>query len=458
MITDGFEINAPTREERLKAERDIYVNVPDPHLCAENERKWYGGATRTFERFTEPIMKAEKWIPIGVNGDLAAAFITEHAKVVRTVATHAEVLEFATFWTSNLFRCRYKKQYKNVFNRFRDEVAKDPTLKDAANWIFRNEKLLAFRDALPETKPVEDKETGLSKTFLDRTRPDHLVNVDATLGKNRPSKVKKLEPHKVIVATCHYKAATSWKQHKELLFYSNSPPAAALYRDKLLVMSEEQEGEVTLQLFDLTHDTKTFLGIVQMCNYNWVATMESETSYAVSDGRCIVWRHDDGSLTTHGLDSQECVISCIKLKGGNLLFGTSTGLVYRVNAQKIQRFGMVHDICRINTIAVAAPYIIAQTVSNANVMEQVDQRSFSHGRLLCCGVSGTRVAMLTKYGIVKVHSLVKRDMYLTFVPPKGINCNITALMPWYNDGIWMSDDGSDMVVLYPNGRVWYLKY
>lgn len=445
-----------TREERIKLEKDIYLDVPDPHVCAENERRWYKGDERDISKFTEPITKASKWIPLGINDSMAAAFLTDHARILRAIASQTELTEFATVWTSTLFRCRYKYQYTQKFNEFRDEINRDPTLKQAAEWIFRNQELLAFRDTLPEKKPEDDKEVGLNKTFLKRAQPDHIVNLGTQVSKNRP-KTQKTPKHKVVVATCHYKRDNSWKQHKELTFYSDCPPAGVLWKDKLLVMSEQRE-QVVLEMFDLTHDTKRFIGVVNLCNYNWNMTMENDKSFAVSDGACILWFHPDDTITTHALDSTECVITALQLKENQLVFGTSTGLVYRVDQQQIKNFGMTHDLSRINSISISAPNIIVQNVNSVNLVMQKNQRSFVQSRILCCGVKGTRIAMLTKYGTVKVHSLLLSNTYLSYVPPKGISCDIDALMPWYHNGIHMSDDGSDLVVLYPNGRIWYMAF
>lgn len=401
----------------------------------QNEQGWATQADLERDFVTDPPFKsAEKWIPIGVSEHFAMGFGTSLAPAHRQRAKLVEQDQFAKVWINTLLRCHFRPQYDAIHKRFLEVLKKDPSLKMAAEIVFRCEFLNKFRDELPEERK-EDAPIGLNNAIA--ARADGIYQTGTFDGITGPSELEPLEnPQKVGLYVFRYRDQTNpWKLAMKFHCQNDTLPTAHLAANGHLYVAYYVSDECVKMIhFDETqkeveswYTPKTGLKGPLTCDVD-----------VVTDGHAVYEKNG----TKHWFEDRQ-IITSVRRAESNLYIGTFSGHVYNVTDKT---FVKTRDPLAVLNIGTSGPKYIMQTINDVTF----DERLLNVGRVLCSAVKGTIVISLTKYGVIQMSFMGANSFYPA---PEGVTCELDHLLPYYKDGIWISEDASAFAVMYPDGRV-----
>jgi hypothetical protein len=147
----------------------------------------------------------------------------------------------------------------------------------------------------------------------------------------------------------------------------------------------------------------------------------------------------------HWIEEDMIITSVSRAQNGDLYLGTFAGHVYNVTQMTFIKTRDPLAVLNIKTSGGDNKYIV-QTINDVTF----DTRLLNIGRPLASAVKGTMVVTLSKYGVISLCFMGANSFY---PPPEGVTCNLNGILRYYKDGVWVSDDASEIVVMYPDGRV-----
>jgi hypothetical protein len=400
----------------------------------QNEQAWALQADLSEDYLTDPPFKSsEKWIPIGVSDRMAMGFGTSLAPAHRQRSMLLEQDQFAKVWINTLLRTHYRQQYNGIHERFLKMVKKDPSLKTAAEMVLRCKQLLEFRDKLPAERS-DDMPQGLDNAIAERY--DGRYRFADFQGVTSAPEETELPKQKVALYTFDYRepAKNAWKVAMIFKCHNDTLPTACLTRNNhLYVAYYVSEQCVKMMHFDE--------------NQQVVDSWYTEERGMRGPLTCDVDAVTDGHLVyekcgrKHWIE-KDVIITSIKRAEttGDLYLGTFAGHVYNVTQLT---FVKTRDPLAVLSIDTSGDnkYII-QSINDITF----DERLLNVGRPLTCAVKGTMVVSLSKYGVISLCFMGANSFYPA---PEGV----TGGLRYYKGGIWISDDGGKIVVMYPDGRV-----
>lgn len=400
----------------------------------QNEQGWATQADLAHDYVTDPPFKsAEKWIPIGVSERLAMGFGTSLASGHRQRAKLVEQDQFAKVWITTLLRCHFRTQYDAIHQRFLDVVKKDPSLKLAAEMVFRCEPLNKMKETLPQTRRPDAPE-GLNNAIAERA--DGIYQKETFVGIDGPDELEPLQdPQSVGVYLSKYRDAPNvWKLAMKIKCQNDTIPTAHLTPDGHLYVAYYVSRECvrmihfdqTQTMVDSWYTPKTGMKGPLICDVD-----------VVSDGHVVFEKNG----TKHWFKDGQ-IVTALRRVDDNLLIGTFSGHVYNTGANT---FVKTRDPVAVLNIAANGAM---QTINDVTV----DDRFLNTGRILCSAAKGTIVVNLTKYGVIQMSFMGANSFYPV---PEGVTCDVDHILPYYKDGVWISDDAGAFAVMYPDGRIVY---
>jgi len=418
---------------------EFHGDIPTPARAAftQNEQAWALQADLAKDYVTPPPFKTpEKWIPIGVSGKMAMGFGTSLAPAHRQRSMLLEQDQFAKVWINTLLRTRYRQQYQAIHERFLGMVKKDPSLKMAAEMVLRCAQVLEFRDKLPTEKSDDEQEQGLDNAIA--ARHDGRYQSAEYTGLAEPPEDEQTQ--KVALYTLDYRdeTAATWKLAMIFKCQYDTLPTAHLTADNhLYVAYYATEHAVKVMHFDDTQKV--------------VDTWYTEETGMRGPLTCDVDVVTDGHVVyekcgrKHWIEEDMIITSVSRAQNGDLYLGTFAGHVYNVTQMTFIKTRDPLAVLNIKTSGGDNKYIV-QTINDVTF----DTRLLNIGRPLASAVKGTMVVTLSKYGVISLCFMGANSFY---PPPEGVTCNLNGILRYYKDGVWVSDDASEIVVMYPDGRV-----
>lgn len=416
---------------------DFHGDIPldKRTLFTKNEQAWALQSDLKEDYITEPPLKSpDKWIPIGVSDTLAMGFGTSLAPAHRQRSMLLEQDQFAKVWINTLLRTRYRRQYEEIHKRFMKMLQKDPSLKMAAEMVLRCEPLLKFRDELPAERS-EDMPQGLDNAIAARKDGTYKC-CDFQGPPQRPPAVKNAQKVALYVLRNYRNKSSEWKVAMVFRCHHDTLPAAHLTgRGHLYVAYYVTDHCVKVVHFD-EHQKEVDTWYTEETGMNGPLVCDVDV---VTDGRIVYekcgrkhWIEDD------------MIITSVNRGEVDLYVGTFAGHVYNVTQRTFVKTRDPLAVLNVSTSG-ADKYII-QTVNDVTF----DERLLNTGRPLTSAVKGTMVVTLSKYGVISLCFMGANSFY---PPPEGVTCEVNDILRHYKDGIWISDDASEIVVMYPDGRI-----
>jgi len=409
---------------------DYHEDVPS-HLrpaFVKHEQAWAAQVPREVEYFTQPSSNAKDWIPIGVGSMVAAGFSSQLAQAHRNRLALVEQDQFAKVWINTLLRCTFRAQYDAIHKRFCTMYKRDPSLHMAAKMVLKCEPLIKFRDELPKDR------SGLNNAIAFRKDGKYITWEEA---KDDDIDIDPLETFEtVFLHLLHYRDATAkWKRSIEFHCFPDTLPTAHITRDNELYVAYYVSKDCVKMIH--FNDKQKPLSTWYCSGMKGPLVCDVDV---VTDGHIVACKNGQ---RRHKIEGQ--IISSIKQTPENLYLGTFAGHVYNVTKSTYVKTRDPLAVLAINASGDGDKYII-QSINDVTF----DERLLNIGRPLCSAIKGTMVVSLSKYGIISICFMGATSF---FEPPKGVTCDLNCILRYYKDGIWIRDDGGEIVVLYPDGRV-----
>lgn len=106
----------------------------------------------------------------------------------------------------------------------------------------------------------------------------------------------------------------------------------------------------------------------------------------------------------------------------------------------------------VTQLAVSDTKIVAQTVHSLVLIEPKSMVDIQTFRPVSCGVLGTRMLSLGKYGPMVTFSTAVRNVKMVLKLPADKDKRELSMTAWYR-GLWMAPDASQVGILYADGYV-----
>jgi predicted nucleotidyltransferase len=426
----------------------------------KNDMKW-------FEEKSEPTVytsykDADHFLPIGLNDKYAIGVHYKHdLNELKHKMQFLEKCQFVSAWKKQLYACEFKGKYDYFLQKFLANVNIDPTLKDAAEHLLRDEELLKFKNSLPEEKPEKQEQPTpkvtekTKKTFMQvyENQPEANINI-----RDDPS-----DSHvRLLINRLGSSKTKGWKD-TNLIFSCVDGitlfPSFYLYKNQLTV-ARYMHKDITImkvEIYDLDNNYKK---IFESFVYNVRGSPK-----CISNGRYLVV--SDGfsaNLFDLSKESQyksfaieEEIISAVNVNDrGDVLIGTYNGLYYRIGNNGMILFAYKDNnaLCILG-ISVAAEKVLLSTSTGICLIEGQTTRAILHynnEKPICGYVHGGKMLLFNKYGTIRIIPLFTKYIELMLPLPKEVDYDLNRTTPWYH-GLYVNDVGSKIYALYPDGHI-----
>ncbi len=442
----SFDPEYFTKDEAMEMEKALYEDIPAPirHAYSEQEKIWTKKDAVFTEYHTSQFPDPFGMIPVGINSEIAVGLSNMSSK--KANMAHTELQLFVASWNATLRRSRFRLQFEELMKRLIQTANVDENLKPGIDFIVRDEKLLAFRDALPEV--AKDPEiVGLSQDLAERE--DSVVT---TVSVKEPEKPEESGGSDVFVFyTNRYNTQRVWKD--AFTFKSSSLPGYALCEKYLMyayyvepIGPKATLGStlvcVKLYQFPKKVITEWYCRLENVLN----CAVNDNGVMAVTDGKFIYQKSLENPIIYRYNVENQLITSIHMDMSNHLMIGTLNGQIYDVNPFKIRSYSKMRDCTPVLTIY-GGKKMVATNIGGLLCGEKY----FAASRPLTAHISGTLVIFLSKYGVLRIRSLVHEQICVDFAPPKNVQTTMDCITPWYDAGIYF--DAKKLAVLYPNGVV-----
>jgi len=461
LATTSYNPEFPLESDIRQVEDVLYADIP-PEIRSkfvEDEKFW---TLRRVDKEDKPqsvplekeyvtvAFPSTSMAPVGINSHLAVGISNMAISKQHKIAIELE--QYHLFWKFQLKRCRFKAQFEEKKKQLMANT--DQNLKLVVEMILRDEDLIKHRDSLPD---VLIDEGGLNDDYTERE--DSKLETGCTIYQVPPTSPISPEGSGEIYSFYYLRYNTlkhGWKCSSHV-FASPALPGYAICELFLLYAFYREGGSICVRLcrFDrkvpvgeweiqTLGDAKSLDFPLLQCSVNNSGWM------AVSNGTTVYQKFFDSPVIySHKIQNQ--VVSSIHLdEYGYLFVGTTNGQIYDIGPNSIRTYTKDRDLLAILNISTSGgKKVSGQTISS--ILVQEPQKSFNIVRPITSIIRGTLVIFLTKYGSVRMRSLIHDAVGGDFPPLEGMTANIDTVMPWYDRGIYF--DGIKLATLYPNGQV-----
>jgi hypothetical protein len=443
-IFDPSQSSVPeilTETEQKEAQDYLYSDIPH-HLREtfdENNKKWISHAPQDDTWSSE----LGDCLIVGVNAKYTVAFKSFASPDLifrrKNQMQQVETGQFANAWTSTLLRCNNQLQYEEVNKKFMSLVKYDPTLRDSAVNVLKNQELIEFKNSLPKTTESGGIKTGTVERKLWEFvyKPTQVEEIKPFLGKSNKVKVEL------------FVFSKKWRESKiQIYCLKDTVPSGKLSNDKVLLIAYYVEpNTVCVQKINLKTDTVTKTRYFKTNGENSSPLIIA--SYGlISDGLFVYHQK-------YQLHIDSAFITSLFLDDSFLLYiGTNFGGIYRVNMKKyeLESFDMTKDVLFVLKVGKN----IAQSIYAVTYFDEADDITFNIERPVSSIKKGAFIISFDKYGVIRFTMSVRRKGEIQINPPKEFRINSEDLQPWY-EGLYMNDEGDLLKVVYPDGKIRSLK-
>lgn len=470
--TDSYDEKFPLEHEVKQMQQFLYADIPasEREQYCELEKIWTtrrelapvddedtAAAAAAAPAHLIPLKKeyvttgyTDTHLPIGINSRIAVSL--SNMEEAKKHLMSAELEQYHIFWKSYLRRCRFRVQYNEKLKML--TANPDANLRRVTEMILRDEDLIKYRDSLPE---VILDEGGLNNDYAEREDgaitsetyiPEATAAVEATTGPIYAFYYQRYRAPK----------NREWKCSSHV-FSSIAPPTGSICEDYLIYAFYSSDTVITVRLCKIEQkkpveewtvvtvhsDTARILHCAVNCS-GWMAVSNGTFVFQKCLGRPIIYKH-----TIQGQ-----IVSTIHIDdSGFLQIGTTNGQIYDVSPFKLRSYTKDRELLAIVNISTSGGRkICAQTINgifSSKLSESLEGKQLIIMRPLTSIIKGALIFFLTKYGTLKIRSIIHDGVDINLPVLKGMHANIDHLTPWYNRGIYF--DGKTCAVLYPNGAV-----
>ena len=145
-------------------------------------------------------------------------------------------------------------------------------------------------------------------------------------------------------------------------------------------------------------------------------------------------------------------------KSGDVMLGTYNGFYYRMSARGIimSTTQISSKLGILNIQHNNEGVVIVQTIAGVHLVEgQLNEHvDLDVERPMCCATHKDKIIVQNKYGKFWIlPRFSPKELYASYLLPEGVTYALQRITPWYNNGIYVSDDGSEINTLYPEGHI-----
>lgn len=398
-------------------------DVSAPKLHQKNQKKWTSGKAPHSSSTTKPFPHPEQWIPIGVNGFVAAGFKCKCAKVNFERLKDLEETEFARYWMTKLVRCNHRMQFESVMKKFLGVVEKDPSLRSCAEKILRSEELIRYRDGLS----VDAEATGgIEYRPIQRDAPEHhMKEITRPAGPDYDRSALEIG---VVMTQSH--AGSGWKDRFVFRYLGGTAPAGYLGEDNSISIAHYvTESDVRFAVYSRDH---------KLIREWFCPGMEGPLMCARECVASPYVLHEFNKV--HALEGDVFTSISNEIASG-LVFGTQKGFVFHVDSETFTR--TQNNLAVLNLSCSGYAKCAIQNIGEVSF----EGSNVAFVRLLAVSTKGRHFIVLCKNGSIILWTLDGQTVM--FEAMNDISCNIG----YYANGIWESDDMGEFCVMYPNGSV-----
>lgn len=372
------------------------------------------------------VSDIDNWFPLGIGANLAYGLHTRLAHAHRCRLFEIEQDQLVRHWMYSLLRCKDRQQYKQIQSQFLKLVKEDPSLKPAANTVLEDGELLKFRDKLPE-----ESEEPYDMRYESREVGTHeRIVIDAC---SKPT-IEEADEVSCVYLLRYRNEKQYWKESRITLksFKGTVPAAHVTFDNKLHLAHYLTESVVRYAHYDADQ---------KLMDEWYCANMGGPLLVhqgCVSDGR-YVFTHQ--GTQRHFFANH--IVTAIEWYKEALKIGTLAGLIFS---------------CSSNTVEAVPNRVAVLSIQQGKAYQTlctlvVDRLCLNAGRIIASRIvnDGEVILTLNKHGVLHVRCEGKDDY--VYNPPNYVSCNIQHTMAHCKDALWVSQDASQVAILYPTGQV-----